>query len=846
MKKTPTKTNSFHYATRSAHEVMAAFAVTHGLSDKEAAQRLAHYGRNILTQHHVHWWEVLVRQFKSPFVYLLGGAALLSLLLGEVADGVIIIVLLLANTLLGFFQEYRSEKSLQLLSRFIAARAKVFRAGKEQIVNRDQLVPGDVVLLATGDQIPADVRFVEAHDVSIDESILTGEAVPVRKVTEPLTHEPKSYHDALNLGFAGTTVLHGSARAVVLNTGSSTAIGRIATLTAKTRHESNFEKGINRFSAFVFRLVIITLSIIVVVHLFVRGVHDLGSIVLFAIALAVGVIPEALPVVTTFSLSHGALQLARKKVVVKRLSAIEDLGGIEILCTDKTGTLTENKLTVAELSPYADAQTLYYAALASSDPQHVLEPFDVAVWEAMPTHLHQQVHSTHRIAEIPFDPHRRRNTVFVHEAHTYTLIVRGAPEVILECSSNVSAAEVARLHEWIAQRGEEGQRVLAVAKKHITGANHHRVAQTLHTQEKSLHFLGVIAFVDPIKSSTFDAVSMAKHLGVQVKILTGDNKEVAGSVAKRIALTKSIHDVITGEELSQLHGDALHHAIEGNTVFARISPEQKYRIIQHLQEKSAVGFLGEGINDAPALKVAGVSLVVNSASDITRDAADIILLKRDLKVIIDGVREGRAVFANTVKYIRATLSSNFGNFYSVALVSLFINFLPLLPLQILLINLLTDFPMIAISRDAVDPHELTSPRKYNVREITLVATILGLVSTTFDFLFFGLFVSRGESVLQTNWFIGSVLTELVLLYSIRTMRVFWKGRRPSFVLTIFTILAVAIGVVLPFTYLGSHIFHFVVPSVRDMVTILGLVVAYFVATEVVKNLYTRFVAKENL
>lgn len=830
----------FQYTIKNTDEILKEYGAepNKGLSLIEAKQRLEKYGFNEITIEAVHWWQILSRQFKSPFIYLLVGAAILAFALREIIDAIMILLFLFINAALGFYQEFRSEHTLQLLKKYAASYAKTMRNGREIAVRSEEIVPGDIIVLETGDKIPADVRFIDVYNTTVDESILTGESAPVNKTSDILTDIAKDYYQALNLGFSGTTVVSGKAKAAVLATGKRAVLGRITRLEVETRRVSSFEKGIASFSGFILKLVLATLALVFLAHIFFKQGVDFITLTIFSIALAVSVIPEALPVVTTFSLSRGALRLAKKKVVVKRLSAIEDLGGIEILCTDKTGTLTENSLTVAETYPGSSPDTLIYANLsASSLEKNKLEPFDIALWKHLPKEHHKRVSQCERIIDMPFDPGRRRNLILIKKENKSELISRGAPEEILKLTSNISAAEKKSINQWISRQGAQGRRVLAVAKKEITEDGSELKNINLKEEETGLTFLGVIAFIDPVKPSAFEAVKQAKELGVKIIIITGDSKETAGAVACQIGLAASPEDVIKAEELEAMRLPEQLKAVEKCKVFARVSPEQKYNIIRLLQEKYEVGFLGEGINDTPALKIAGVSLVVQSASDIARDAADIVLLQKNLKVILDGIKEGREVFINTEKYIKATLASNFGNFYAVAIASLLIDYLPMLPAQILLLNLLSDFPMIAISTDTADEKEIGSPKKYNVKNIVLVAIILGMVSTVFDFIFFGIFYRVSPPALQTYWFMGSIFTELLLLFSIRSKGFFLRARRPSAALVWLTALAFIAAAIIPFTAFGQELFKFIKPSFYYLLIVISIAAAYLLCNETVKLFY---------
>jgi P-type Mg2+ transporter len=833
------RTGMYHHATLSEEEILKNFdtSLSEGLSSSQAEGRIATAGYNEITASQVPWWEIAIRQFKSPFIYLLLIAAAIVFVIGEYIDAGVILGFVIINAALGFFQEFKSEQALRALQQFITQKAKVKRDSRWHTIDSRNLVPGDIVRLETGDAVPADVRILAMHNLVVNETTLTGESVPVPKRPETLPTEPKNVYESHNLCFSGTTVVGGDATAVVLETGSHTSIGTIARLTVETTKESEFSKGIERFSRFILRMILVTLVFIFVANLLIKGPGvDITELVVFSIALVVSVVPEALPVVTTLSLSRGALRLAKQGVIVKRLTAIEDIGSIEILCTDKTGTLTENTLQVTEMSPGAQPGLLNYALLTVAETEEKTEPFDIAITEAGKEHQLQEQSPPERLAEIPFDPVRRRNAVLVRQDTLTVMIVRGAPEEIIRLSPTGTGADQQALADWLSARGRAGERTIAFAKKVMPL----RTAGISPEDEQDLEFLGAIAFTDPIKPSAYRAVEKAKELGVSIKIITGDSSEVAGAVGVRIGLLEDPTRVLTGSALMEMPPDKRGEALVQHAVIARVTPEQKYEIIRILQSSFTVGFLGEGINDAPALKLAGVSLAVDSAADIARDAADIILLQKNLEVIIEGIRGGREVFTNTVKYLKATLASNFGNFYAIAISSLFISFLPMLPLQILLLNLLSDFPMISIATDNVDAAELTKPRKYEIREIVLIATLLGVVSTVFDFMFFAVFVNQGPGTLQTNWFMGSVLTELVFLFSIRTRLPFYKASRPSWIVLALTGFAAALAIVLPYTFFGQIAFHFIPPTAVQLGTILGLVAAFFICVELVKDFYYRF------
>jgi Mg2+-importing ATPase len=833
------RTGMFQYATLPEEKLLEHFdtSLSDGLSSQQAEERIATAGYNEITASPVRWWEIAIRQFKSAFIYLLLIAAAIVFAVGEYFDAGIILGFVLVNAALGFYQEYKSEQALRALQQFITQKSRVKRDSRWHTIDSRNLVPGDVIRLEPGDAVPADVRILSSHNLIVNETTLTGESVPVPKHPDTLNTEPENIYGSHNLCFSGTSVVGGDAIALVLMTGAHTAMGTIARLTVETTKESEFSKGIGRFSQFILRMILVTLVFIFIANLLIKGESaDIIELVVFSIALVVSVVPEALPVVTTVSLSRGALKLAKQGVIVKRLTAIEDIGGIEILCTDKTGTLTENTLQFTEMSPGAHPDLLQYASLTVAETEEKTEPFDIAIVEAQKERHPPGSSPTERLAEIPFDPGRRWNAVLVRKQAQAEMIVRGAPEEVISLSTARTGPDRQALADWLSEKGRAGERTIAIAKKVLppgtTGISQGDV--------KDLEFLGALAFTDPIKPSAYRAVEKAKDLGVSIKIITGDSAEVAGAVGVRIGLLDDPTHVISGSALMALPPEMREQALLEHAVIARVSPEQKYEIIRILQGSFTVGFLGEGINDAPALKLAGVSLAVDSAAGIAREAADIILLQKNLEVSIEGIRSGREVFANTITYLKATLASNFGNFYAIAISSLFIPFLPMLPLQILLVNLLSDFPMISIATDNVDAAELSRPKKYDIREIVLISTLLGVVSTVDDFMFFAIFVNQGAGILQTNWFVGSILTELVFLFSIRTKLPFYKATRPSWYVLALTGVAGAATLVLPYTAFGQTAFHFTPPTAVHLGIILVLVGAFFVCAELVKLSYYRF------
>ncbi len=807
-----------------------------GLSSKEVAHRQKIYGLNKLGEQKTSALVVLWRQLKSPFFFIFLGIAIVSLLAGEHYNGYVIFLCLLVNVSLGFFQEYRAERSLYLLKKYLIHVERVIRDGKEIEISHDDLVPGDIVMLTPGTVIPADVRFVQTENVLVDESILTGESAPVKKISTILSKKNLTVYEASNIGFAGTTVVTGKAQALIIATGKDTAMGEIASLTVATMRESSFAKDVGKLGKFIIKLILITLVVVFIGNVWIKqGKIDVISLFIFSTALAITVIPEALPVVVTFCLSQGVSRLAKKKVIVKRLSAIESLGSVEILCTDKTGTLTENVLTIANVESENPEKTVFYATLGAESswdflPQQT-KGFDHVLWNYLTEEQQKKIVSYTRVTELPFDPLRKKNSVVVKKNHSYELVVRGMPEEVISLCTISNHHMVER---YLNQEGQKGNRVLAIAHRTIPGNS------SILDEEKNLTFLGFISFVDPLKPTAIEAVQKAKKLGIIIKVLSGDSKEVCGTVAYNIGLIEDSNEVITGFEFSKKSMHEKRKLVEQYSVFARVLPEQKYEIIQLLQHNHEVGYMGDGINDAPALKIADVSLAVQDAVDIARETADIILLKKSLLVIVNGIEEGRIILINTFKYLRTTISTTFGNFYSVALISLIIDYLPMLPIHLLLANILTDLPMISISLDTVSTREVKHRTVMNVRDIIIIATILGTVCTVFDSIYFGFFKKNIPNMVQTGWFTFSVLCGLAFIFSIRTKGLFFKAPRPSYVMIMLSLGMALLAVILPYIEWAQRIFTFTPMPLAHLYFIFFLVVCYFVTSETIKCLYYKY------
>ena len=797
-----------------------------GLASTEVVERQNQYGPNALPQTRHRLIRLILRQFSGIFNLLLLAASAVTIALGEVIDGLFILFFVFLGTALNVYQEYKSNAAADKLKSYFVRSITVRRDGKDQEVPVVEIIPGDILNLESGDIVPADAIVRRAHNLLVDETTFTGESIPVSKQA---AHSSIQKADEEHSLLQGVVIVRGNALAEVTATGNKTRFAAIAKTASEVQAESELTKGIDRISTFILRTTIITLLFVILANVLIEGKStDIPKLLIFAIALAVSVIPEALPLVLTFSLSRGALQLAKKDVIVKRLSSVQDLGSVNLLCTDKTGTITENRLV--HQGDYMNPGSRFHPLLLARLAAHGLkerspEPFDRATDEALTPEQRKELEAFKILQEEAFDPALRSNGAIVSLKDGSQLhIRRGSPEYFFD----QGLVNRDLLGSWLEEEESHGRRVLGVSYDDGSGPR----------------FAGFISFVDNLKDTTIETINLARELNVAITIITGDALKVAEAVGREAGLVSGSEEVMQAADFLALPVQEQHKRIGKIRVFARTTPEQKLQLIGQLKEQYTVGFLGEGINDAPALKAAHVSMVVQSAADVARETADIVLVKNDLRVIIDGIRFGRETHANTLKYIRATLVSNFGNFYAVAIGSLFITFLPMLPKQLLLLNLLSDFPMMAIAFDRVSAKEVSRAQSYDFRSLYIIFVTLGLVSTVFDFIYFALFYRISPEVLQTNWFIASVVTELLLMVSIRSMLPIEKAGWPAPIVVLISALAFVITLALPLIPQTAALFEFTMPSSDHLVLIMGLAVLYLIATEVVKRPIARFLNKD--
>lgn len=809
-----------------------------GLSAEEAARRLEKFGLNsVSSPPHRRLVAKILRKFAEPLVAILVIAAGISAFTGDTASFGIILVVIALSIVLDVVQEYRAELAADALKRSVAVRADVSRDGKTISVPVEQVVPGDLVELRAGDLVPADGVVISSRNVHVNEALMTGEPFPTEKRTGPCTSTLPA--DAFNAFFAGTSVVSGEATMLVVKTGAQTRFGGIASALASAEPPSAFERGIHRLGLLILRLTVFLVLFVLLVHL-AFGRPMLESF-LFAVALAVGLTPELLPMIMTVTLSRGALRMAEKSVIVKRLAAIHDLGAMDVLCTDKTGTLTEARISLVG-HPGAvggdSERTLTLALVNSRFSSGIRSPLDQAVFAACPDPAMGQ---WTKLDEIPFDFERRCVTVLAENANERILIIKGAPERLLSLSTKADSGDGERLplnEEWRARlsrmqddQAARGCRLLAVAWKPISKDR----AELRVSDECDLVFAGYCIFVDPPKASASAAIARLAAAGVRVKVVSGDHDAVVRHVVDELNIPGRA--LLTGAELAELTDSALAARVDDVDLFARVTPDQKTRIIRVLQARGhTVGFLGDGVNDAPAIHAAEVGLSVEGATDVARSAADMILLAQDLGVVADGVQEGRRTFANILKYVRMGTSSNFGNMLSMAIASLVLPFLPLLPVQILLNNLLYDCSEVGIPFDRVDAADVAHPQAWDMKSILRFTLIMGALSSVFDIVTFAMLIGIFHvppDEFRTAWFFESTATQILVIFIIRTAGHAW-AQWPSPLLAASSLGALAVAIAILASPVGAG-FGFSLPSAGVFLACMAVVICYLAAAEFAKQ-----------
>jgi len=765
---------------------------------------------------------VLLRQFKNPIFGILIACAVVAGFFAEPEQSIAILTMIALSVVLGFYNEYKAEKIVEDLRQSVSFKAVVTRDGKPSETDSTLLVPGDLVSLYIGDIVPADMRIVESKDLQTDEAALTGESFPVEKTAESLSPQYSTPQELTNYLFMSTTIVHGSGQGVVVATGKNTEFGSISKSLARSHPETEFQTGVKKYGT-----MLLTLTLALTIGIFSLNVavaHPLVDSLLFSLAVAIGLVPELMPAIVTISLSQGARRMARVKAIVKRLVSIEDFGNMDVLCTDKTGTLTDGKIVLKDynsLEEGRDPKVLSYSLLCNTavvGEKITGNPMDVAIWEyVIMNNVQECVKPYIKVDEIPFDYQRRIMSVVVKRDRDFILISKGAPESILfkckyaeiegkkEPINNVREA----INAKFINLSQQGYRVLTVAYRDIDAKTSYSVED-----ETDLTFLGLLMFTDPHKRDAHQAVTKLKEMGVDVKILTGDNELVARKICDELKIP--VKRIVGGSDLTGMSSTEIRAAVEETTIFARITPEQKLDIIKALKENGhVVGFMGDGVNDAPALYEADVGISVDTAVDVSKDAADIVLLEKDLLVLANGIDEGRKIFGNTIKYILMGTSSNFGNMFSAAAASVFLPFLPMLPMQILFMNLLYDISNMTLPTDNVDEEYTKWPKRWDIGFVRKYTLFFGPFSSLYDFLTYGIMLfifGASPALFQSGWFVESFWTEVLVIFVIRTRRIPFFTSRPGKWLTALTLFCVAFGTIVPFTILGGFLGFTALPT----------------------------------
>jgi Mg2+-importing ATPase len=810
-----------------------------GLSVDEARDRLARYGANAIGgARRTDAVSLLVRQFESPIVLILVFATVLSGILGDTTDATIILAIIALSGLLGFWQERGAGRAVEALLAVVQVKAEVRRGGRTLEVALTDVVPGDMVLLNAGDVIPGDCRLVESNNLLVDEAALTGETYPVEKSTGPVAADAP-VEKRTNTVFMGTHVLSGGGTAVVVETGAATQFGQVSSRLRERAPATGFQRGMTAFGYLLLRVMsVLVVTIFIVNVVLARPLLDSA---LFSLALAVGLTPQLLPAIVTISLSQGARLMARERVIVKRLDAIEDFGAMSVLCTDKTGTMTAGTVTLQAalgVDGQPDSRVQRFATLNAALQAGFTNPIDTAIVSASTI----DTAAVSRLDELPYDFRRRRLSVLVREGTTTMMITKGALEDLLAvCTTAERAGKAVDLAPLLpdvrarfATLSGQGYRVLGVSIRDLGSATHLTLAD-----EAGMTFVGFLTFLDPPKADAVDTIRDLAANGISVRMITGDNRLVAAHVGRLVGLGDG--DLLAGDEVAALSDEGLAARIEGVTIFAEIDPTQKERIIRALRAGGrVVGYMGDGINDAPALHAADVGISVDTAVDVAKESAAIVLLDKDLRVLLEGVRQGRRTFANTMKYVYTTTSANFGNMLSMAAASAVLPFLPLLADQILLINFLTDFPATTIATDTVDPEQLERPRSWDIRSVRDFMIVFGVVSSAFDFLTFGVLrlgFGADATLFRSGWFLESVVTELAVLLLLRTHRAFYRSRPSRLLVGASAALAAVTLGVLYSPIAGLLGLEPLPPGV--LLTLVAITVGYVAATEVAKRVFYR-------
>ena len=807
-----------------------------GITSTEANTRLQHYGANSLKKQKSSGGIFLFfSQFSSPIILLLLFAAALSLFLQDSTDAIIIFVIIFVSSMLGFFQEHRATNAVKKLLAMVRIMSIVIRDGTQKEIPSEEIVPGDVVLLSAGSKIPADCIIVESRDLFVNEAVLTGETFPVEK-SATLDSSELSIKK-INALFMGTNVISGNSKSIVVKTGLQTEFGKVADRLRFRAPETEFEHGVRKFGYFLTQVTLILVIAIFAINVYLS--KPFFDSILFSLALAVGLTPQLLPAIISINLSHGAKQMANRKVIVKRLSSIENLGSMNVLCSDKTGTLTEGVVRIKsslDVNGNESDEVFFYAYLNAFYETGFLNPID----QAIRSYKILDVSSYEKLDEIPYDFSRKKLTILVSKDDAQITITKGALSNVLSACSHAKLqaeiVEIENVREKILQKftdlSQQGFRVLGVSYKNV------ECTVIKNEDDSDMIFLGFLVLYDPPKSGIIDTINQLKDLGISLKIITGDNKLVAENVAKQIGLINP--KILTGQEIRDMTSEAFFHNVNEVDIFSEVEPNQKERIIVALKNNgNVVGFIGDGINDATGLHASDVGISVDTAVDVAKEASDIVLLEKNFEVLIHGVIEGRRTFANTIKYVFMATSANFGNMFSMAGASTFLSFLPALPKQILLTNLLTDMPEMTLATDNVDKEMIAKPHKFNMKFIRKFMIVFGLLNSVADYTTFGVLLYFGSAPDQfrTGWFIENVFSAALVVLAMRTIKPLIKSR-PGRYLVVAIVAIICTVFVMPYTLLGKE-FGFTPIPIFILVLITIIVTIYIISVEIAKRLFYR-------
>jgi len=812
-----------------------------GLTGEKANQRILRYGDNLLKPKRQNDAVTLFfAQFKSPITLILLFAIGLSFFVHDRTNALIILVIVLVSGLLGFLQEVSAVGAVEKLLSIVKIKTQVLRDGKPVEIFIEKVVPGDIILVNAGDVIPADCRILESKDLFVDEATLTGETYPAEKSPSLLPIDTV-LSGRMNVLWMGTHVVSGSGKAVVVTTGKKTKFGEVSQQLKLRPPETEFEHGIRQFGYFLMEVTLVLVLVIFAINVYLA--RPMLEAFLFSLALAVGLTPQLLPAIISINLAHGAKRMAGQKVIVKRLASIENFGSMNVLCSDKTGTLTQGEVilqSVLDIVGQPNDKVLLYAYLNSYYETGFNNPID----EAIKSYRQLDLTGYQKLDEIPYDFARKKLSILVAKADERFMTTKGALADIIDVCSSVDmgdgkTTDIAGVKEQILKRVDEfsrdGLRVLGISYKKMGSEKINRA------DEAGMTFLGLLVFVAPLKPHITETINSLRQLGISLKIITGDNQAVATAIGRQIGLSNPC--VLSGADLRQMSDAALIKQVTGVHIFAEVEPNQKERIILALKKAgNVVGYMGDGINDASALHAADVGISVESAVDVAKEAADIVLLEKDLSVLVQGVKEGRVTFTNTLKYVFMATSANFGNMFSMAGASLFLSFLPLLPKQVLMTNLMTDFPEMAIATDSVDAESVDLPRRWNIHFIRKYMVVFGLISSIFDYLTFGVlifFLHATTDQFRTGWFLESVISAALIVLVIRTRRPFFKSA-PGKYLLIATLSVVCVTLILSFTSLAGLLGFGHMPAM--FFVILGvIIVLYMASAEIAKRIFYKVV-----